>query len=372
VRVEDDRQITTSLSMALLGRKAVIALILIVLNISDAFSSTKKSLTSLITGANGFLGREIVHELVRQADLSDKYKIICLVRSGRVEDERKYWNERAGNFVFVEPYDMLDGGKSLEAALCSCGKDDVVVYHIASHFGPSDNHEQTAMENVKGTEDVVLCLAKYPNTRLVLTSSMAAVRGTGQKPQNGVCYTNLDWNTISELGINWGSSYQWSKAQSERRAWELANKFGVPMTSICPSFIFGPSTDGSLDSSNSYSIQLLRQWFRGESPVQSRLCVDVRDVAKAHVAAGARKVSIGKRYVLSTEFRLPSKSLADILKEFSSIPEQVTYDSEFDGGAIKIGHREVLAEELLRNDLDIQLSPTEVTIRDMAKILSSS
>lgn len=334
---------------------------------SRALSTEKVSRVSLVTGANGYLGREIVHALLQE----NVHPIVCLVRPGRVNDELIYWKDHSNeDCIVVHPYDMLDGGASLADAFTAVTPAlEYVVYHVASVFGPTEDHRQTALDNVKGTEDLVRCLAKFPNTKLVLTSSMAAVRGTGQLPINNECYSSLDWNTKSELGTNWGSSYQWSKAQSERRAWELTKEYNVPMVALCPSFIFGPSHDGSFDS-NSFSIQLLRQWIRGESQVQSRLCVDVRDVAKAHVAAGTRECAFGQRYIVSTESRLRSNVLADVLKEVSATPEKITFDDTFDGGAIKIGDREVIAIERLATDLDIILTPPEVTFRDMARTIN--
>merc|ERR1712232_612847 len=127
---------------------------------------------------------------------------------------------------------MLDGGKTLSdalnIALDSGNKNDVnlCVYHIASVFGPSEDHIKTAKDNVQGTKDLVRAVEKFSESnacRLVITSSMAAVRGSGQLPINGKYYTHHDWNTVSKLeDNNWGSSYQWSKAESERVAWELA------------------------------------------------------------------------------------------------------------------------------------------------------
>jgi nucleoside-diphosphate-sugar epimerase len=267
---------------------------------------------------------------------------------------------------------MLDGGQSIEDALLSAPSDfDKVVYHVASVFGPTDDHRQTALDNVKGTEDLVKTLSKFPKALLVLTSSMAAVRGTGQVPLNGKYYTCEDFNTLSELGKNWGSSYQWSKAESERRAWELSKSLKVPMVSLCPAFIFGPTSDGSFANTKSYSITLVEQWLRGESQVQSRLCVDVRDVAKAHVAAGTLPNAVGKRFVVSTERRIPSKTTAETLREISPTPEKITFDASFDGGAIKIGEQEVLSEERLQRELGVLLTSPQTTFREMGRIIMS-
>jgi cinnamoyl-CoA reductase len=346
----------------------LLSLLLISSSACVALSTPKRA--SVITGANGYLGREIVHALLQDtSSANDDEVIACLVRSQRVTQEQSYWKSRAATNILVLPYDMLDGGASLTSALDSIGVcDSVCLYHVASVFGPTEDHEQTARDNVKGAEDAVTALGRFPaKCRLVLTSSMAAVRGTGQPPSNGECYTHLDWNTRSILGENWGSSYQWGKAESERRAWQLSMELGVQMTSLCPSFIFGPSLDGTFASS-SYSIQLVKQWIQGDAEVQSRLCVDVRDVAKAHVAAGRLDSAVGQRFLVSAEARLSSKITAEALQKVSSTPDKITYDSKFDGGAMKIGSREVIATDRLK-ELGVELRSVYETFEDMGRAL---
>ena len=326
--------------------------------------------TSLVTGANGYIGRAIVHELLAKYKREQlEHEIICLVRPQRVVEEEAYWarEQQSAVAVRVMPFDMVDGGTTLEAALATTTRGGIrCVYHVASVFGPTSDHVKTAHKNVKGTEDVVGALQRARNCKLVLTSSMAAVRGTGQDPLNGKFYTQNDWNTVSQLGANWGASYQWSKMESERRAWILCHDFDIPMVSLCPSFVFGPPKE----TSGSYSLMLVNQWIRGESPVQSRLFVDVRDVAKAHVEAGMRPVAEGNRYLVSTEARIPSQEIAEWIKEVCkrrkvSDPEKVHFDKDFQGGAIPIGQKELDSTVRLEKELSVRLRPVKETIVDM-------
>jgi hypothetical protein len=168
--------------------------------------------------------------------------------------------------VIVSPYDMLDAGETLMDAMQAVIKNSLTkdcplcIYHIASVFGPTPNPIRTAKGNVKSTEFVIRTLDKFyerfpcVKPRGVVTSSMAAVRATDQKPLNGKFYTHRDWNTLGKLNkSNWGACYQYLKAELERRSWELVRECnekyasedtmqgrGIEMVALCPSFVFGP------------------------------------------------------------------------------------------------------------------------------------
>ena len=379
-----------------------------------------------MSGANGFVGRHVIHKLLEQKDTSNEQVIICLVRPEKIQYEALYWcaaTEEMQSNVCIKfmPYDMLDDGSTLSDAL-ECGiqyssstkECPICIYHIASVFGPTADPIITAKNNVKSTENAVRALDKFyqqhPNIkpRLVITSSMAAVRATDQTPLNGKWYTHKDWNTLSKLNMkNWGSCYQWSKAESERVAWEMVKecneryakedddgmtKKKIEMVALNPSFVFGPppplplkmkDTTAKSAGSSSYSLTLIKQWLKGESTVQSRLCGDVRDVASAHVVAGTIDLDelpgddTDRRYILSTEERLSSELTAQALINgveqaggSKSIDiSKITCDTDFSGGAIKIGDREVEASDRLKHDLGVVFRPVEETMCDMAKAL---
>jgi nucleoside-diphosphate-sugar epimerase len=370
--------------------------------------------TFLVTGANGFIGRAVVHALLQEQQEKpvalQPTEILCLVRKHRVADEAAYWQQHQQqqqqeetqvpptdrSRIRVLPYDMIDGGTSLRAALdewhrsCDNGSSQqqppsLCVYHVASVFGPTENPRATAHQNVQGTRDLFVALDQQwrtvpnsqvdeqrPACRVVLTSSMAAVRGTGQDPGNGEYYTAEDWNSVSTLADdNWGACYQWSKMESERQAWQLSQELDIPLTVLCPSFVFGPPYgDGG---GASYAIQLVRQWMSGASAVQSRLLVDIRDVAAAHVQAGRTPDSRGQRYLVSTEARVPSRELADWIRQAVPLAhatrERIHADTTYQGGAIPIGQREVKASERLYAALGVRLRPVQETIQDMTREL---
>ena len=332
--------------------------------------------TSIVTGANGYVGRAIVHELLLQSPMEkERSNVLCLVRPHRVTEETEYWKQvlpsEHVDCLKVLPYDMLDGGETLRAALDECNDNGFCVYHVASVFGPTEDHEETALQNVKGTCDVLETVHRWRKEsnhsdipcKVLVTSSMAAVRGTGQEPRNGKYYTAQDWNTASVLGANWGASYQWSKKESEQKATQLAKEYDIPLVTLCPSFVFGPP----YGESSSFSIQLVRQWAKGESPVQSRLLVDIRDVATAHVLAGKSSKLLSGRLIVSTDARVSSRTLADWIREVTAPQYRgaIHSDDTFAGGAIPIGQQEVDAEGPLREALGIKLRTIQETVQDM-------
>jgi nucleoside-diphosphate-sugar epimerase len=391
-----------------------------------AFAHAMVATSHFITGANGYLGRAIVHELIHQQFASssppletttvesnngreeeDDTTIVCLVRLPRVKEEQAYWNKFSNNSrqhasrssasrkscnIRVRPYDMLDGGESIMAALLEYNNanNHYCIYHVASVFGPTADPVQTALDNVRGTTDLLETVARAilptnknamsgRNCMIILTSSMAAVRASGQTPSNGQFYTAKDWNTESKLDAanNWGTCYQWSKAESERRAWQLSKELKLPMVSLCPSFVFGPcdnapNTATTTSSSSSFSLELVDQWVRGLSPVQSRLLVDVRDVARAHVMAGRLpQAAVGQRYIVSHEARVSSGEIADWLRFVCqttglSDPDLIHFDADFQGGAIPIGSKEVEAVARLKKELGVSIRPAKETIMEMA------
>jgi len=113
--------------------------------------------------------------------------------------------------------------------------------------------------------------------------------------------------------------------------------------------------------------------MEGKSPVQSRLCGDVRDVAAAHVAAGEKGGAGGKRYIVSSERRLGSAAAADVLRRVvgeikgEKEGEKIKADLDFDGGAIPIGEKEVECEGPLKEDLGVVCRSVEATLEDMAR-----
>jgi nucleoside-diphosphate-sugar epimerase len=158
-----------------------------------AIASSTVTYISVVTGASGFVGWHVAYSLLRQHDLDDddgdggrhedvpyERTIVCLVRPEKVLHEKSYWNAHVTDMrqlsrdkvcVKVMPYDMLDGGLTLNDDLEASIKENdssspsssrpICIYHVASVFGPTPDPIRTAKDNVRSVEDVVRTIDEF-------------------------------------------------------------------------------------------------------------------------------------------------------------------------------------------------------------------
>ena len=159
---------------------------------------------ALVTGAAGFVGSEIVHQL-----LAKGYDVVATARS--VDDDGR--KGRCSHLVALAA--VLPGTLTLVAAdLLKEGSFDEAVkgcdfiFHVASPFVlVSDDPQREILDPATlGTVNLLASAAKesaaarHKNRskrplRVVLTSSVAAVQGEyASPPKNGSLYTEEDWN----------------------------------------------------------------------------------------------------------------------------------------------------------------------------------
>ena len=334
-----------------LGKKKMLALPLASLGLRLA-----------VTGANGYLGCEVAWQAVAQG-----HTVRAVVRSGSQP-------HHLPECEVMRVDDLTDAVSAREAA---DGVDAVI--HTASVFQRCDDMEEELVKPNIALAEQMICACAASGARLVLTSSMAAVRGAKQPPAFGDCYCADDWNTVSRRDGPGFEPYQYSKAESERRAWQIGRQVGAEMVSLCPSMIFGPPRDPACKA---LSVAMVRKWVDGEAPVESRLVVDVRDAAQAHLAAATLPDAAGRRYVVSCEARVPAADLAAAIRHRlraagdaagdaagAARAARVHTDDGWDGGAVPVGAREVAAEDVLWRELGVRCRSTEETLADMAAVL---
>jgi len=306
-----------------------------------------------VTGANGYLGNEVVW---RAAEQGHTVRAVLRSRTGCVLP--------SGVEVFLVD-DLTD---AVMARAAADGVDAVI--HTASVFRRCDEWENELVRPNIALAETMVCACAASGARLVLTSSMAAVRGGGQVPTCGrAWYASDDWNSVSRRDGPGFEPYQFSKMESERRAWALSKEIGGELVTLCPSLIFGPPRSSSC---NAFSLEMVRRWLNGAGPIESRLIADVRDVAQAHINAAILPAAANRRFIASCEARVPAR---DVLRELTGRlgaaaihSRNIRCDADFDGGAVRIGAREVDATDL-ELVLGVRCRSTSETIADTAEAL---
>ncbi len=227
--------------------------------------------TAFVTGGTGFIGINLVIELVSQG-----WDVTCLHRA---TSDLKYLRRHP---VKLKVGDLNDAA-SLEQAIPE-GVD--AVFHVAadtSSWSRLDAGQTTT--NVTGTRNVINAARKKGAKRFVLTSTAAAYG-----PQDGP----LGDNTRSNAADSW-INYERSKWLSEEEV-RAAGRAGLFTVIINPCAVFGPYDTsiwgGVFGVIKAGKLALIPP---GSVPVNH-----VAEVARAHIAAAERGRS-GENYLLNGE-----------------------------------------------------------------------
>ena len=244
----------------------------------------------LLTGITGFLGGHIAVELLN-AGYSVRGSLRNPGENGeRAEATRKALEEAGADTARLE-FVTLDLTK--DEGWFDAARGARFVIHSASPFVttmPKDPDELVGPA-VTGTERALGAARRAGVERAVLTSSsVAIVNGRSPAGRKNALGPD-DWPDPDEGRLN---AYQLSKVLAERKAWEIAEHDGLPLAVINPGFILGPLLDDDPGTSGALFVRLMK----GEVPMLPRLhlhMVDVRDLARIHVAALTAPDALGKR-----------------------------------------------------------------------------
>lgn len=248
----------------------------------------------LVTGATGYVAGWLVKELLEAG-----VTVHAAVRDPAATEKFAHLTEIAaaapGEIRFFQA-DLLQPG-SYEAAMRGCS----VIFHTASPFTVSvkDPQKELIDPAVQGTRNVLATAAATPSVkRVVVTSSCAAIYTDAidcQQAPGGVL-TEAIWNTTASLSYQ---PYSYSKTLAEKEAWKIAedqNRFRL--VTVNPSLVIGPAL---AKKPTSESFNIVRQMGDGTmkqgAPKLGIGVVDVRDLAKAHVAAGFNEDAEGRHIV---------------------------------------------------------------------------
>jgi dihydroflavonol-4-reductase len=247
-------------------------------------------MTTLVTGAAGFLGSHVARQLVARGEA-----VRVLVRTSS--------SNRAISDLSLEYVtgDLRDAG-SLDRAMAGVKR----VYHVAADYRlwakkPQDIYDS----NVGGTKNLLAAAKRAGVEQLIYTSTVATIAVDRPVLPNEFTDAKLE----EMVG-----HYKRSKWMAEREALQAA-KEGLPVIVAMPTTPVGP-----WDWKPTPTGKIILDFLNGKMPgyVETGLnFVSVEECAAGHLLA-AERGKVGERYLLGAE-NLTLKGLLDLLAQITGL-----------------------------------------------------
>ena len=228
-----------------------------------------------VTGASGFIGGNLVHEL--------------LARGHRVKALLRGKSDLSGlaGADFERVIGDVGDCAALQSAMSGC---DWCFHVAASYHLWLPDYSPMYAANVEGTRNVIESAAQAGCSRIVYTSTVGCI-GLPQERDGKVVPTD-ESTPVSEAQMS--NHYKRSKWQAEQVALELARR-GLPVVIVNPTAPVGPR-----DVKPTPTGQVIVDFLNRAMPAYLDTglnWIHVRDVAVGHILA-AEKGRIGERYIL--------------------------------------------------------------------------
>ncbi len=255
-------------------------------------------MTTLVTGATGFLGSAVVRALLERGDA-----VRVLVRPN---------NNLRDNIDGLD-VEIADGNLHDTASLREALKGCSALYHTAADYrlwarDPTEIYQT----NVTATGELLRLASEAGVERIVYTSSVATLgREPSGRPADEETPVTIDDMT---------GHYKRSKFLAEEDVKRMVRDEGIPAVIVNPSTIIGPR-----DIRPTPTGRVVEEAMRGRIPafVDTGLnVVHVDDVATGHVQAFERG-TIGERYVLGGEDMMLREFLAEIASLVGRRPPRI-------------------------------------------------
>ena len=239
-------------------------------------------MTTLVTGATGFLGSALAREL-----LKDGRTLKLLVRKN--SDTRNI-----DDLDCEVAYGDLQDRDSLKSALTGCQ----TLYHTAAYYSLWSRDKKLIYDiNVQGTRNILESALEMGIEKVVYTSTVGCI---GLSEDGSPANENQPMNTATLC-----NDYKLSKYEAEQVAHELFGR-GLPVIIVNPSTPIGPR-----DIKPTPTGKIILDFLNRKMPayIDTGLnLIDVTDCARGHILA-EEKGRPGERYILGNK----NMSLKDIL-----------------------------------------------------------
>jgi len=248
-------------------------------------------MTTLVTGAAGFLGSHVARQLVAQGD-----DVRVLLRASS--------SNRAISDLSLEYVtgDLRDAS-SLERAMAGVKR----VFHVAADYRLWAKRSKDIYDsNVGGTKNLLTAAKRAGVEQLVYTSTVATIAVDRSQPPNEFTEAKLEEMVGHYKRSKWMAEHEVLKAAKE----------GLPAIVAMPTTPVGP-----WDWKPTPTGKIILDFLNGKMPgyVETGLnFVGVEDCAAGHLLVAA-KGKAGERYLLGAE-NLKLKQLLDKLASITGLP----------------------------------------------------
>ena len=239
-------------------------------------------MTTLVTGATGFLGSALARE-----SLKDGRTLKLLVRKN--SDTRNI-----DDLDCEVAYGDLQDRDSLKSALTGCQ----TLYHTAAYYSLWSRDKKLIYDiNVQGTRNILESALEMGIEKVVYTSTVGCI---GLSEDGSPANENQPMNPATLC-----NDYKLSKYEAEQVAHELFGR-GLPVVIVNPSTPVGPR-----DIKPTPTGKIILDFLNRKMPayIDTGLnLIDVSDCARGHILA-EEKGRLGERYILGNK----NMSLKEIL-----------------------------------------------------------
>lgn len=181
--------------------------------------------TAIVTGATGFLGQNIVVQLLNRG-----IEVKAVIRPGRGIDKLSWKAHPLVEFIEID-LAMVTAFDLLSKMLSILNKDSTVLIHTAAAY--SNDDEVHSKQTIEPTRQVFKAMAQNGMRRIVLVSSLS-IYGYSSLPD----YAQLDETSSSETYINFRDGYCRAKTEQEKIAILAAQVDGITVTIARPGMIY--------------------------------------------------------------------------------------------------------------------------------------